>query len=470
MKRLAALLLAIAAVVWVRRIGGTATLGSAGTALALGFTLVGAWIAGDALRRFQLPRLTGYLLFGVLAGPYLGNLITELMASQLQVITGIATTLIALIAGLTLNFERLGRRLTSIAHMTVVDDRGRRSSGSIAFAWLAWPWLGLAPDAAGLQRLAMILLLVTIVVSFSPTMTAAVTAETGARGKLSELVLTMVLVADLVLLVLFSVAMQLARVVFGTEGAEVNAAARFAWEIGGAIAFGALVGALFALYVRYVGARGHAGADRRVRAAQPGRHHAEVRAAAGGRHRGAGHRESSRAAGRRAEGRGATRRAAGSASCSSRPSARRCGWTRSRLVGAAASRCRSSGSPSSGSASWRRIARVRDRPRSGDVRMDRADFTGRYHAWLRIDRRQRSFRDWGANVQTLLVALIAIHELVGPIVFRQGLARAGRARRDRAAAAGRRVQPGTVPPQPATATVPSSQHRQRVEWPLRSMR
>src|SRR6185503_13569815 len=28
---------------------------------------------------------------------------------------------------------------------------------------------------------------------------------------------------------------------------------RFAWEIGGAVAFGALVGALFALYVRYVG-------------------------------------------------------------------------------------------------------------------------------------------------------------------------------------------------------------------------
>ena len=50
MKRLAALLLAIAAVVWVRRIGGTASLGSAGTALALGFTLVGAWIAGNRQR------------------------------------------------------------------------------------------------------------------------------------------------------------------------------------------------------------------------------------------------------------------------------------------------------------------------------------------------------------------------------------------------------------------------------------
>ena len=54
--------------------------------------------------------------------------------------------------------------------------------GLIAFAWIAWPWLGLAPDATGVQRLAMILPLVTIIISFSPTMTAAVTAETGARG------------------------------------------------------------------------------------------------------------------------------------------------------------------------------------------------------------------------------------------------------------------------------------------------
>ena len=44
-----------------------------------------------------------------------------------------------------------------------------------------------------------------------------------------------------------------------------------------------------------------------------------------------------------------------------------------------------------------------------------------------------SFPEWG-NVQTLLVALIAIHELVGPIVFRQGLARAGEARCDGAEA------------------------------------
>jgi Kef-type K+ transport system membrane component KefB len=94
------------------------TASSAAGALALGFALMGASITGDALRRFHLPRVTGYLLFGVLVGPSVGNLITETMAVQLQVITGIATTLIALIAGLTLSVERLGARLAAITRMT----------------------------------------------------------------------------------------------------------------------------------------------------------------------------------------------------------------------------------------------------------------------------------------------------------------------------------------------------------------
>ena len=422
MKRLAALLLAIAAVVWVRRIGGTASLGSAGTALALGFTLVGAWIAGDALRRFQLPRLTGYLLFGVLAGPYLGNLINELMANQLQVITGIATTLIALIAGLSLNFERLGRRLTSIAYMTVTTLIVAML-GLIAFAWIAWPWLGLAPQATGVQRLAMILPLVTIIISFSPTMTAAVTAETGARGKLSELVLTMVLVADLVLLVLFSLSMQVARVVFGTESADVSAVARFAWEIGGATAFGALVGAMFALYVRYVGREvtlvliaacallSQVGSTQNfeplLAAVTAGLVIENISAPEGDALRAAVQRGAPPILLIFFAAVGASLRLDALA-----------------LVGAAAI-----------ALSAFRLVMIRLGIRAGlrlsGISRDPADY-----AWTGLISQAgitlgfgsivaAEFPEWGANVQTLLVALIAIHELVGPIVFRQGLARAG---------------------------------------------
>jgi hypothetical protein len=35
------------------------------------------------------------------------------------------------------------------------------------------------------------------------------------------------------------------------------------------------------------------------------------------------------------------------------------------------------------------------------------------------------FPDWGAPLQTLMVSLIAIHQLIGPVLFRAALARTG---------------------------------------------
>jgi trehalose-6-phosphate synthase len=421
-RRLAALLLAIGAVLWVRRLGPADAAGAGGTALALGFTLLGAWIAGDVIRRLHVPRLSGYLLFGVLAGPYLGNVITESMAGQLQIITGVATTLIALIAGLSLNVERLGGRLVAIAYMTGTT-LAVAVAGLLAFVWLAWPWLGIAPGAAGAERLAMAVLLVLIVVSFSPTMAAAVTAETGARGRLSELVLAMVILADLALLVLFSIGMQLARIAFGAGEDEVAMLARFAWEIGGAVAFGALVGALFALYVRYIGREvalvliaactllsqvGTMQQFEPLLAAVTAGLVIENLAVAQG--------DALRAAVQRAA-----------------PPILLIFFvavgTSLRLDALVL------GGPVALALSVGRLAMIRAGVHAG-LAVSGLDRATAKHAWTGLISQAgitlgfasivaAEFPGWGTTVQMLLVALIAMHELVGPIVFRQGLARAG---------------------------------------------
>ena len=87
MIRLIAVALIVVAMLVIRHTGAAASEDARGTALALGFTLMVALVAGEFLRRFRLPRLTGYLLFGLLVGPYLGNVITEPMARQLQLVT-----------------------------------------------------------------------------------------------------------------------------------------------------------------------------------------------------------------------------------------------------------------------------------------------------------------------------------------------------------------------------------------------
>ena len=225
MRRGAALLLAVLALLWAQRVGGPGISPASGTALALGFTLLGASIVGDLLRRVHLPRLTGYLLFGLVAGPYLGNVITQPMAAQLQVISGMATAFIALIAGLTLNLDRLGRRLADISRFTATI-LGVAMAGTVAVAWVAWSWLPIAPDAFGAAKFAMVILLTIILISFSPTMAAAVTTETSARSRLSETVLAVVVLADIAALILFSVSTQFARVALG-GAAEGNLLARF---------------------------------------------------------------------------------------------------------------------------------------------------------------------------------------------------------------------------------------------------
>jgi Kef-type K+ transport system membrane component KefB len=88
--------------------------------------------------------VTGYLLFGVVVGPSLGNLITESMSAHLQVVTGIATPLIALIAGLTLSMERLGSRFTAIVRLTAATLTVA-IIGLSAVAWMIWPWLPMRP-------------------------------------------------------------------------------------------------------------------------------------------------------------------------------------------------------------------------------------------------------------------------------------------------------------------------------------
>ena len=46
------------------------------------------------------------------------------------------------------------------------------------------------------------------------------------------------------------------------------------------------------------------------------------------------------------------------------------------------------------------------------------------------------FPDWGGPLQTLMVSLIAIHQLIGPVLFRAALSRTGEVGRGAIAAAG----------------------------------
>ena len=250
MRRPLALALAVA-LTWLV-VSGPAGIGALRpTALAIGFALIAAALAGSLVKRFGLPRVTGYLLFGVVCGPYVGNIITTPMARELQLINGLAVVLIAFIAGLEINFARLRPQMHSMVRFGSITLL-LLYTGLFVFIWLAWPWLGIAPALVGLQKLAAAGLLAAVVASFSPTVTIALIAESRASGPLSQMTLTLVILGDLILILLFALLMQLGRFAFGGSG-DVGLFESVSWEIFGSFAFGAAAGGVFALYLRHVG-------------------------------------------------------------------------------------------------------------------------------------------------------------------------------------------------------------------------
>jgi Kef-type K+ transport system membrane component KefB len=220
------------------------------TALALGVALVAAALAGAFVEQVRLPRVTGYLLFGLVCGPYLANIITRPMARELQIVNGLAVTLIAFVAGLELNVRHLAPRFGTMLRLGGATTAVMYAMLFAGF-WVAWPWLGIA-TASGMLRIALALLLTTLVASFSPTVTIALIAESRAAGPLTELTLAVVIFADLVLIVVFTLVMELVRMALGGSG-ETSLIASVTWDIFGSFAFGAGAGALFALYMTHVG-------------------------------------------------------------------------------------------------------------------------------------------------------------------------------------------------------------------------
>ena len=393
-----------------------------GTALAIGFALIAATLAGELFERIRLPRISGYLLFGLACGPYGADLISRRMAADLQLVNGLAIALIAFIAGLEINLARLRERLGAI--VTV----GAWTLGTLyvilgAAVYAAWPWLPIAPEAGGLVRLGMTLVLTTVLVSFSPTVTIAVVTEARARGPLTELVLAVVVLADLALILGFALVLQFMRTLTGLGAAEVGLVPYLTWDIFGSLALGAMVGAVFAFYLRLVG--------REVTLVLLAM--CVLLSAAGT----AFHVEpllSALAAGlvvenvappqgdalRRAVERGALPvlvvffAAAGA----------------SLHVDALATF-----GPIALGLSALRMAGIWLGVRAGVTRAGLRDGPAPM-LWMGLVSQAgvtlgltiivaNEFAEWGARIQTLVVALIAIHELIGPILFRNALARAG---------------------------------------------
>jgi Kef-type K+ transport system membrane component KefB len=225
--------------------------GSAGVTLALGYMLLTAFFAGGVFKQLRLPRLTGYIVAGVVVGPSVLQLVSTEMVERLGLVNGMAISLIALTAGSELELRAMRPLLRAIRWITLVGVLGTALLLSLA-AWLARPLLPFMQGMTPLQAVAVSLVLGAVMVAQSPAVVVALRDELRADGPVARTVLGVVVLADLVVIVLFAITSTIAKGAFGVGADTLRTAQMLGWEIFGSLAAGVVVGLVLALYLRKI--------------------------------------------------------------------------------------------------------------------------------------------------------------------------------------------------------------------------
>jgi Kef-type K+ transport system membrane component KefB len=228
---------------------------AAATALACGYLILSGFFLGQIFKRFGLPKLTGYLAAGIFVGPQVLGLVSSDMLASLKVFNGVAISLIALTAGLEMHWPSVRPLLRSIVWITLVAVVGTTLL-LVGVAWLVLPTMPFAAAFSPAELLAVSAVVGVATVAQSPAVIVALRDETQADGPMIRTVMAVVVLADLVVISLFAVATTVARSVLGTGGDAVEAAMSLAWEFIGSGLAGALIGGLLALYLKRVGGGG----------------------------------------------------------------------------------------------------------------------------------------------------------------------------------------------------------------------
>lgn len=221
------------------------------TLAAIGFVILAAFAIAELLARAGLPKVTGYILSGVVLGPYVADVLSLDVVSEMRMFNTLAVGLIALTAGLELEvaaLRKLARTLgaTTLAKLVITVPL---VAATLIGAELVFHLLD-SPDSN--TTVALGLVFGALAVGTSPSISLAIISETRARGRLTELVLGAAVLKDLVVVVFLALTIAAAHALVsgGTFGGDILL--HVGQELGLSILAGAAVGGLLIAYLRFI--------------------------------------------------------------------------------------------------------------------------------------------------------------------------------------------------------------------------
>jgi Kef-type K+ transport system membrane component KefB len=191
------------------------------TTYLLGFLLLIAYVFSRLALKIKLPRISGYILAGLVFGPYLVGLFSQSLLKNLYFINHLALAFIAFSAGGALKLEQLKKQVKSLTAITGL-------SILIIFFGVSFSVYLLRPVIPFLNHLSTVhaigaaAIFGIISCARSPSSAIAIISETKAKGPVSETVLSVSIVMDVLIIILFAFIVSLCAALI-TPGSTFNA-------------------------------------------------------------------------------------------------------------------------------------------------------------------------------------------------------------------------------------------------------
>lgn len=203
--------------------------------LYLGIAMTAGLIMNRVVKLVNLPNVTGYLLAGLIIGPYVLNLLPELAVEQMGIITNVALGFIAFSIGGSFKISNIKAIGGKVLVITLFEACTASLFVTLALLIFGFP----SPVALALGAIAA---------ATAPATTLLVAKQYNASGPVTRMLLPVVAMDDAICIILFSVMTSIASVI--ENGSELSVADMILdplREIGFSLILGAAIGFVVSL-------------------------------------------------------------------------------------------------------------------------------------------------------------------------------------------------------------------------------
>ena len=199
-------------------------------------------IAAKVFSRFRLPNVTGYLIGGLIIGPSLLGIIPQEAMGDLKIISEMALAFIAYGIGSEFNLNQLKKMGKNIVTITLFQT----------FATMVLVTLAIALISG--QSLSFSLVLGAISAATAPAATVMVIKQYRAKGEVVDTLLPVVALDDAICIIAFGIATSVARAFVGQTGAIsfYNMLVIPSIEVIAALALGLIMGIFLILLIKKI--------------------------------------------------------------------------------------------------------------------------------------------------------------------------------------------------------------------------